>query len=207
MDWIRIETGSILIIVLTKMSRINSSLGSGITIPLPQYRVKLINAESADHSNATKKGQSIDTDSIGYSNTAYAFFSFLEKRRKRWSILIIMKIFEKVYQGSKSLVLWMISRKNKSAERFKAESVTIISWSAVTKSCIAYEIWDLMSFEIWRLDQISDITEYSPKKKSESAITFPHNLSSCSLIMYIHAPVRTSYVHVRMCIKLQDPGT
>ena len=35
-----------------------------------------------------------------------------------------------------------------------------------------------MSFEIWRLDQISDITEYSPKKKSEYAITFPHNLSS-----------------------------
>ena len=154
------------------MSRINSSLGSGITIPLPQYRVKLINAESADHSNATKKGQSIDTDSIGYSNTAYAFFSFLEKRRKRWSILIIMKIFEKVYQGSKSLVLWMISRKNKSAERFKAESVTIISWSAVTKSCIAYEIWDLMSFEIWRLDQISDITEYSPKKNLNEPLHF-----------------------------------
>ena len=22
----------------------------------------------------------------------------------------------------------------------------------------------------------------------------------CSLILYIHAPVRTSYVHVRMCI-------
>ena len=32
-----------------------------------------------------------------------------------------------------------------------------------------------MSSEIWRLDQISDITEYSRKKKSESAITFPHN--------------------------------
>ena len=29
----------------------------------------------------------------------------------------------------------------------------------------------------------------------------------CSLILYIHAPVRTSYVHVRMCITLQDPGT
>ena len=28
----------------------------------------------------------------------------------------------------------------------------------------------------------------------------------CSLILYIHAPVRTSYVHVRMCITLQDPG-
>ena len=28
------------------------------------------------------------------------------------------------------------------------------------------------------LDQISDITEYLPKKKSESAITFPHNLPS-----------------------------
>ena len=40
------------------------------------------------------------------------------------------------------------------------------------------EIWDLMSFKIWRLDQISDITEYSPKKKSKWAITFPHNLSS-----------------------------
>ena len=29
----------------------------------------------------------------------------------------------------------------------------------------------------------------------------------CSLILYIHAPVRISYVHVRMCITLQDPGT
>ena len=29
----------------------------------------------------------------------------------------------------------------------------------------------------------------------------------CSLILYIHAPVRTSYVHVHMCITLQDPGT
>ena len=29
----------------------------------------------------------------------------------------------------------------------------------------------------------------------------------CSLILYIHAPVRTSYVHERMCITLQDPGT
>ena len=29
----------------------------------------------------------------------------------------------------------------------------------------------------------------------------------CSLILYIYAPVRTSYVHVFMCITLQDPGT
>ena len=27
----------------------------------------------------------------------------------------------------------------------------------------------------------------------------------CSLILYIHASVRTSYVHIRMCITLQDP--
>ena len=33
------------------------------------------------------------------------------------------------------------------------------------------------------------------------------HLNHCSLILYIHAPVRTSYVHVRMCITLQDPGT
>ena len=175
----RIETGWILIIILTKTSTMNSSFGSGITIPLPQYcRVKLIDAESADHSNTTKEDHSIDTDSIGYSNTTYLFISFPEERRERWSILIIMKIFEKVYQGSKSLVIWMISRKSKSAERFKAISVIIISWYTVTNSCTAYEIWDLMSFEIGRLDQISDITEYSPKKKSEWAITFPHNLIS-----------------------------
>ena len=31
--------------------------------------------------------------------------------------------------------------------------------------------------------------------------------SRCSLILHIHAPVRTSYVHRRMCITLQDPGT
>ena len=30
---------------------------------------------------------------------------------------------------------------------------------------------------------------------------------SCSYILYIHASVRASYVHVRMCITLQDPGT
>ena len=30
---------------------------------------------------------------------------------------------------------------------------------------------------------------------------------NCSLILYVHAPVRTSYVHIRMCITLQDPGT
>ena len=32
-------------------------------------------------------------------------------------------------------------------------------------------------------------------------------LMHCSLILYVHAPVRTSYVHIRMCITLQDPGT
>ena len=79
---------------------------------------------------------------------------------------------------NKELYVQVISRKRKSAERFKVVSEAIITWFTVTKSCIAYEIWDLMSFEIGRLDQISDITEYSPKKKSESAITFPHNLSS-----------------------------
>ena len=83
-----------------------------------------------------------------------------------------------IFLMNKELYVQVISRKSKSAERFKVVSEAIISWSAVTKSSIAYEIWDLMSFEIWRLDQISDITEYSPKKKSESAITFPHNLSS-----------------------------
>ena len=45
---------------------------------------------------------------------------------------------------------------------------------AVTKYGIAYEIGDLMSSEMWRVDQISDITEYSPKKKTEWAITFTH---------------------------------
>ena len=72
----------------------------------------------------------------------------------------------------------MMSRKSKLAERFKAVLVIIISWSTVNKE--VYSIWNLilMSFEIWRVDQISDITEYSPKKKSESAITFPHNLPS-----------------------------
>ena len=79
----RIETGWILIIILTKMSTMNSSFGSGITIPLPQYRVKLIDAESADHSNTSKEGQSIDADSIGYSNTTYLFISFPEERRER----------------------------------------------------------------------------------------------------------------------------
>ena len=78
----RIETGWILI---TKTSTMNSSFGSGITIPLPQYRVKLIDAESADHSKEgrSKEGQSIDTDSIGYSNTTYLFISFPEERRER----------------------------------------------------------------------------------------------------------------------------
>ena len=78
----RIETGWILIIILTKMSTMNSSFGNGITIPLPQYRVKLIDAESADNSNTTKEGHSIDTDSIGYSNTTYLFISFSEERRE-----------------------------------------------------------------------------------------------------------------------------
>ena len=32
-------------------------------------------------------------------------------------------------------------------------------------------------------------------------------LVTCSLILYIHALVHTSYVHVRMCITLQDPGS
>ena len=57
-------------------------------------------------------------------------------------------------------------------------SATIISSSAVTKYGIAYEIGDLMSSEMWRVDQISDITEYSPKKKTKWAIIFPHNLQS-----------------------------
>ena len=36
---------------------------------------------------------------------------------------------------------------------------------------------------------------------------FPTTFILCSLILYVHAPVRTSYVHIRMCITLQDPGT
>ena len=71
-------------------------------------------------------------------------------------------------------------KKSKWAERFKAVSVTINSSSAVSKYRIAYEIGDLMRSEIWRVDQISDIAEYSPKKKTEWAITFPHNFSSHS---------------------------
>ena len=72
----------ILIIILTKMSTMNSSFVNGITIPRPQYRVKLIDAESADYSNTTKEGQSIDIDSIGYSNITYLFISFPEERRE-----------------------------------------------------------------------------------------------------------------------------
>ena len=61
----------------------------------------------------------------------------------------------------------MMSRKSKSAETFKTVSVTMITSSAVSKYGIAFKIGDLMSSEIWRVDQISDIAEYSPKKKTE----------------------------------------
>ena len=61
----------------------------------------------------------------------------------------------------------MMSRKSKSAETFEPVSVTIITSSAVSKYGIALKIGDLMSSEIWRVDQISDIAEYSPKKKTE----------------------------------------
>ena len=49
---------------------------------------------------------------------------------------------------NKELYVQVISSKSKSAERFKVVSEAIISWSAVTKQCIVYEIGDLMSSEI-----------------------------------------------------------
>ena len=40
-----------------------------------------------------------------------------------------------------------------------------------------------------------------------SSLAAIKTLTGCSLILYVHALVRTSYVHIRMCITLQDPGT
>ena len=92
-------------------------------------------------------------------------------------------------------------------------SGTIISASAVAKYGVACEIGDLISSEMWRVDQIPDITEYSPKKKTEWAITFPHN----RFFVFHHSSLHESFHHsngkwinfknlpTRFCYKLNSP--
>ena len=58
---------------------------------------------------------------------------------------------------------------------------------------------------------ISNVTVFSVLLRlclrSESSVNGDISSCFCSLMLYIHAPVRPSYVHIRMCITLQDPGT
>ena len=49
---------------------------------------------------------------------------------------------------------------------------------------------------------IRDNELYASKQFIRSSIHF-----CCGLILYIHAPVRTSYVHVRVCVALYHTST